>query len=243
MLVTESGERPLIDHLIELRSRLLRALVVVLAIFVVLIPFADPLYTTLAKPLLAQLPENSQMIAIDVASPLLAPFKLVLMLAVALAVPVITWQLWAFVSPGLKQRERRFAAPLVISTTALFYVGCLFAYFVVFPLIFAFFTATAPEGVQVMTDISRYLDFVIVVMMAFGVVFETPVAVVLLVLSGLVRVEQLTRARPYVVVAAFAVGMILTPPDVIMQTLLAVPMYLLYELGIGLARLVTRRRR
>lgn len=238
--MSHSDEQPLISHLIELRKRLIRCALSVLVWLVVLIPFADPIYSLLAGPLLAQLPADSQMIAIDVASPFLAPFKLVLVLAIFLSVPVIAWQLWGFVAPGLHRHERRFALPLIVSATSLFYLGCAFAYFVVFPVIFGFFAGTAPEGVQFMPDIYRYLDFVLVLMMAFGLAFEMPVAVFLLAATGLASTQQLAAARPYVIVGAFFFGMVLTPPDVISQTLLAVPACLLYEVGLLCARLVQR---
>lgn len=240
-MTRDDEQQPLLAHLAELRTRLLRSALAVLAAMLVLVPFADPLYTMLADPLLRQLPAGTQMIAIDVASPFLAPFKLVLMLAVLISVPVIAWQMWGFVAPGLYEHERRFALPLIVSSTLLFYLGCAFAYFVVFPLIFAFFTSTAPGGVAVMTDISRYLDFVLVLLFAFGVAFEVPVVVVLLVATGLVAREKLAAWRPYVIVGAFAVGMLLTPPDIISQTLLALPMWLLFEVGLLLARALPAR--
>lgn len=239
----QDEQQPLIAHLTELRSRLLRSAAAVLVVMLILVPFADPIYETLAAPLMSQLPAGSHMIAIDVASPFLAPFKLVLMLAILISVPVISWQIWGFIAPGLYAHERRFVLPLIVSSTLLFYLGCAFAYFVVFPLIFAFFTSTAPTGVAVMTDISRYLDFVLVLLFAFGVAFEVPVAVVLLTSTGLVSVQRLRRWRPYVVVVAFTVGMLLTPPDVISQTMLAVPMWLLYEVGLLMARLFPARGR
>lgn len=239
----EEEQQPLMAHLAELRSRLLRSAAAVIVVMVALVPFADPIYTWLAGPLLKHLPSGSQMIAIDVASPFLAPFKLVLMLAVLISVPVIAWQVWGFVAPGLYRHERRFAIPLIVSSTVLFYLGCAFAYFAVFPLIFGFFTSTAPSGVAVMTDISRYLDFVLVLLFAFGVAFEVPIATFLLVASGLVDVNRLASWRPYVLVGAFTVGMLITPPDVISQTLLALPMWLLFEAGIILARVLLPRLR
>lgn len=243
----ETGEQeeqqPLMAHLAELRSRLLRSAAAVLLVMLALVPFADPIYTWLAGPLLKHLPAGSQMIAIDVASPFLAPFKLVLMLAVLISVPVIAWQVWGFIAPGLYRHEKRFAVPLIVSSTLLFYLGCAFAYYAVFPLIFGFFTSTAPAGVAVMTDISRYLDFVLVLLFAFGVAFEVPIATFLLVATGLVDVNRLASWRPYVVVGAFTVGMLITPPDVISQTLLALPMWLLFEAGILLCRLTLRRAR
>ena len=239
----DQDQQPLMAHLTELRSRLLRSAASILVVMLALVPFADPIYTWLAGPLLKHLPAGSQMIAIDVASPFLAPFKLVLMLAVMISVPVIAWQVWGFVAPGLYRHERRFAVPLIVSSTVLFYLGCAFAYFVVFPLIFGFFTSTAPAGVAVMTDISRYLDFVLVLLFAFGVAFEVPIATFLLVATGLVDVNRLAAWRPYVIVGAFTVGMLITPPDIISQTLLALPMWLLFEAGIILSRIALRRMR
>lgn len=234
-------EQSFISHLVELRSRLLRAIVVVAAVALALLPFANVLYATLAGPLMRHLPEGSSMIAIEVASPFLTPFKLVLFLAIFVAVPAILYQVWAFVAPGLYQHEKRVAVPLLVSSTLLFYLGCAFAYFVVFPLIFGFFTSVAPEGVSVMTDIGKYLDFILVLFLAFGIAFEVPVAVVILTWTGLVEAKELGSKRPYVIVGAFAVGMLLTPPDIISQTLLALPMWLLFEVGIFMTRFVTPR--
>jgi len=223
-------------HLLELRQRLLRATAAVLGVFLVLAPFAQELFHLLARPLLAQLPEGSGMIATEVAAPFLTPFKLSFMLAFVVALPYVLHQAWAFVAPGLYRRERRIALPLLVSSVALFYLGMAFAYFVVFPIMFRFFVGVAPEGVAVMTDIARYLDFVVKLFFAFGLAFEVPVATYLLVRAGAVEAEALARGRPYVVVGAFVVGMLLTPPDVLSQTLLAVPMWLLFELGLWLAR-------
>lgn len=232
----ELKEQPLVEHLLELRTRLLRAVLGVLLVFALLAPFANPLFTWLSGPLMAHLPEGGSLIATEVAAPFLTPFKLTLMLALALALPWVLFQLWAFVAPGLYASERRLVVPLLASSTLLFYLGMAFAYFVVFPLVFGFFVASAPAGVSVMTDISRYLDFVLAMFVAFGLAFEVPVAIILLVWAGFVTPRRLASYRAYVVVAAFAIGMLLTPPDVISQTLLAVPVYLLYELGIWLAR-------
>lgn len=234
-------ELGLFDHLIELRSRLLRALTAVVLVVIVLIPFARSIYSALARPLMRQLPEGSGMVAIDVASPFLAPFKLVVLLALLLAMPIVLYQLWAFVAPGLYRHEKRLARPLLIMAVLLFYTGCAFAYFVVFPVVFAFFTAMAPAGVTVMTDISAYLDFVLMLFMAFGVAFQIPVVILVLVAVGVTTPAGLGKLRGYVVIGAFFFGMILTPPDVTSQTLLAVPALLLYELGIVLARLLVRR--
>jgi sec-independent protein translocase protein TatC len=228
----DNGEQPFISHLIELRDRLLRIVLVVALVFLALVPFANTLFSALSGPLTAHLPEGSSMVAIEVASPFLTPFKLALVLAVFIAMPFLLYQLWAFVAPGLYRHERRLVMPLLVSSTALFYAGAAFAYFVVFPLVFKFLTATAPEGVAVMTDISRYLDFVLTLFFAFGVAFEVPVVTVLLVWTGMVTQDGLREKRPYIIVGAFVVGMLLTPPDIISQTLLAVPVLLLFELGI-----------
>jgi sec-independent protein translocase protein TatC len=229
-----------IGHLVELRQRLLRMVLVVLALLLLLMPFANTLYTLLAAPLLRYLPAGTSMIATEVASPFLAPLKLALMVAIFLGMPVILYQLWAFIAPGLYQREKKLVLPLLVSSTLLFYVGMAFAYYVVFPIIFNFFTSVAPEGVAVMTDIGKYLDFVLKLFFAFGIAFEVPVAVFLLVVSGAISPETLVAKRPYVIVGAFVVGMLLTPPDVFSQTLLAVPMWLLFELGVFVARTYSR---
>lgn len=225
-------EQPLIAHLLELRDRLLRIVLGVVLCIVPMVPFAQDIFATLATPLLASMPEGTSMIATEVASPFLTPFKLTLLLAIVVSMPWSLYQIWAFVAPGLYQHERRFAMPLVASSTLLFYTGMAFAYFVVFPLIFGFFVAAAPEGVAVMTDIGRYLDFVITMFLAFGAAFEVPVAIVLMVRMGFTTPGALREKRAYVLVGAFAVGMVLTPPDMFSQTLLALPVYALYELGI-----------
>lgn len=235
-------EQTLIEHLLELRDRLLRSVVVVLFLFLAMLPFANDIYHALAKPLLDVMPEGTTMIATGVASTFIAPMKLTGWLALFIAIPYVLFQVWGFVAPGLYGHEKRFAAPVLVSSVLLFYAGMAFAYFVVFPLVFAFFTSTAPEGVQAMTDIEAYLSFVLALFLAFGVAFETPVAVVLLVAMGMVSTKQLTDARPYVVVAAFVIGMLLTPPDVLSQFLMAVPMWLLFELGVIIGRLVEKRR-
>ena len=230
------------EHLIELRSRLLKALLAVFLILLVLLPFSQRLYALLAAPLMAHLPAGSNMIAIDVASPFLTPFKFALMLAFVLAIPAVFYQLWAFVAPALYRKEQRLAKPLLYSSVILFYCGCLFAYFIVFPVMFGFFTSMAPAGVAVMTDISKYLDFVMTMFIAFGVTFEVPIAVIILVATGVVTADQLAGMRPYVIVGAFTVGMFLTPPDVFSQTLVAVPMCLLFELGLLLCRILVPAR-
>ena len=236
-------ELSFLEHLVELRSRLLKASLAILVILLVLLPFSRKLYALLAAPLTAVLPEGSSMIAIDVASPFLTPFKLALLLALILAIPVVLYQLWAFVAPALYREEKRLARPLLYTSVVLFYAGCAFAYFVVFPLVFGFFTQVAPEGVTVMTDISKYLDFVMALFLAFGLTFEVPIATIILVATGMTTIDQLVKARPYIVVAAFALGMVLTPPDVISQTLLAVPMWLLFEAGIVMSRILLPHRK
>lgn len=234
----ELPEQPLIAHLLELRNRLLRMLAGVLLLFVPLAFYASEIFNIVAGPLLAKLPAGSTMIATEVASPFLTPFKLAMMLAVILSMPWLLFQAWAFVAPGLYKNERRLIAPLLFSSTALFYLGMAFAYFVVFPVVFGFFINIAPADVMVMTDIRHYLDFVLGLFLAFGLAFELPVAIVLLVWTGAVMPGQLAAWRGYVLIGCFAAGMLLTPPDVISQTLLAVPMYLLFEVGILAARLL-----
>ncbi len=239
---TESGtEQPFLTHLLELRSRLLKMVLAVIAVLVLLLPFANPIYSALAGPLLKQLPPGSQMIAIEVASPFLAPFKLTAVLALFLTVPYLLYQLWAFVAPGLYRHEKRYALPLLVSSSLLFYAGAAFAYFVVFPLLFGFLAATAPEGVALMTDINKYLDFVLTMFFAFGAAFEVPVATCIVILTGVARAETLAAKRPYVILAAFVIGAILTPPDGITQTLLAIPLWLLFELGLVAGRLLPAR--
>ncbi len=233
-------EASLISHLIELRSRLLRAGLAVLAVFVCLVPFAQRIFTTVADPLMAKLPEGSTMIATQVASPFLTPFKTTLFVALFFAMPVVIYQAWAFVAPGLYRREKRFAIPMVASSVVLFYCGIAFAYWVVFPLMFAFFSSVTPEGVAMMTDINAYLDFILTIFFAFGIAFEVPIATVMLVATGLTNIDSLKRKRPYVFLGAFVIGMLLTPPDVISQTLLAVPIYVLFESGIFMSRLMLK---
>ncbi len=236
--MTADTEQPLVAHLLELRLRLVRAVLGILVVFIPLAVFAQPIFTWLAGPLLAHMPEGSQMIATEVASPFLTPFKLALVLSFVLALPWVLYQMWAFVAPGLYQTERRLVVPLLASSTLLFYLGMAFAYFVVFPLLFGFFISAAPAEITVMTDIARYLDFVLGMFLAFGMAFEVPIAIILMVWAGFVTPGQLTDKRAYVLVGAFVVGMLLTPPDMISQTLLAVPVYLLYELGIVMARVM-----
>ena len=237
----QTPSQSLISHLLELRSRLLRSVAAVLLCMVALLPFANRLYTLLAQPMMQSLPQGASMIATGVAAPFMVPFKFAMMLSVYLAMPYLLYQAWAFVAPGLYRRERVFALPLLVSSVVLFYTGMAFAYFAVFPVIFGFFASTAPVGVLVMTDVSSYLDFALTLFLAFGVAFEVPVVVVLLVLLGFVDVAALRQARPYVIVGAFVVGMLLTPPDMFSQTLLAVPICLLYEVGLQVARMVAHR--
>jgi len=232
------GEGTLLSHLLELRNRLLKMVIAVLVLFICLVPFAEQLFTLVAEPLMARLPEGTSMIATQVASPFLTPFKLSLAIAVFLAMPVLLYQAWSFVAPGLYKHERRLLLPLMASSIVLFYAGVAFAYYVVFPLMFAFFTAVAPSGVAVMTDISAYLDFVLALFFAFGLAFEVPVATVLAVWAGFTTPAKLGQKRPYVLISAFVLGMLLTPPDIISQTLLAVPVYVLFEAGIIMARLM-----
>ena len=237
----ELQEDTLLSHLIELRSRLLKAGSAVLVFFVVLAPFSDVVFKQVALPLMQKLPEGSTMIATQVASPFLTPFKTTMFAALFLAMPVVLYQLWSFAAPGLYKKEKKFAVPLLVSSVGLFYLGAAFAYVVVFPLMFGFFTSAAPAGVSVMTDISSYLDFVLVLFFAFGVAFEVPIATVILVWSGLTSIETLEKNRAYVFLGAFIVGMLITPPDVISQTLLAVPVYLLYECGILLSKILNNK--
>ncbi len=236
----ELEETTLLSHLIELRSRLLKIAAAVVLVFVVLLPWSRDIFELVSAPLREVLPGNA-MIATAVASPLLTPFKLTFFVALFIAMPIVLYQVWAFVAPGLYKKEKNFAVPLLASSIALFYLGIAFAYYVVFPLIFGFFTAVAPDGVEVQTDISLFLDFITTIVFAFGLAFEVPIATVLVVWTGLTTPEKLGKARAYVFLGAFVVGMLLTPPDVISQTLLAVPVYLLYELGILMAKLFARK--
>lgn len=235
------NQQPLISHLIELRDRLLRGVLAVLIIAACLLPFSNDLYHFLSEPLLSHLPETSTMIATEVASPFLIPFKLTLSVAILLAIPVLLYQLWAFIAPGLYDNERKLVFPLLLASTLLFFLGIIFAYYVVFPLVFGFLTQAAPEGVAVMTDISSYLDFVLKLFFAFGVAFEVPIATLILIWTGASTVESLAEKRPYIIVGAFVIGMLLTPPDVISQTLLALPVWLLFELGLFCSRWLPKR--
>ena len=236
------AEGTLISHLLELRTRLMRIAVSVVIVFVPLVFFANDLFTLIAKPLIEKLPEGTSLIATSVVAPFMTPLKLALVTAIFVAIPYILHQIWGFVSPGLYQREKRFAMPLLVSSILLFYAGVAFAYFVLFPIVFAFFASTTPEGVKMMTDISSYLDFTLLLFFAFGLAFEMPVATVLLVATGLVKVETLQKNRGYVLLGIFIVAAFLTPPDAISQTFMAVPMYFLYEVGILFSRLLVRNR-
>jgi sec-independent protein translocase protein TatC len=236
-----SGTESFISHLIELRNRLLRVVVVFVLVFIGLFPFANDIYTLLAHPLLAKLPAGGQMIATAVTTPFFVPMKVAMLAAFVLVLPHTLYQLWAFVAPGLYAHERRITAPLVVASTLLFLAGMAFAYYLVFPVVFGFITGTAPEGVAVMTDIGNYLDFVMTLFIAFGMAFEVPVAVVLMVQFGIVRIETLKEIRAYVIVGAFVLGAIFTPPDVISQIMLAVPLWLLYEAGILAAGLMRKK--
>ena len=235
---SEQKQETFITHLQELRSRLLWVVGSVLIVFIGLFPFANKLYGYLAGPLMAHLPEGSSMVAIDVASPFLTPFKLVLLISIVLAIPIILYHVWAFIAPGLYSHEKRLVFPIIVSSSILFYIGMAFAYFIVFPLMFGFFTRVAPEGVAVMTDIGRYLDFVLKIFIAFGLAFEVPIVTLVLVKLGITTPQQLANKRPYVIIAAFIIGMLLTPPDVISQILLAIPVWLLFELGLLLSRVM-----
>jgi len=237
----ELAEGTLLSHLIELRSRLLIIAVAVLVAFIILLPFSRDIFTLVSEPLREVLPGNA-MIATAVASPLLTPFKLTFFAALFLVMPVVLFQVWNFIAPGLYKNEKRFAIPLLATSIVLFYLGIAFAYFVVFPLIFGFFTSIAPEGVEVQTDITQFLDFITTIVFAFGIAFEVPVATVLIVWAGLTNIEKLAKARPYVFLMAFIAGMFLTPPDVISQSLLAVPVYLLYELGIIMSKIFVSKK-
>jgi sec-independent protein translocase protein TatC len=236
-----STQDTFISHLIELRDRLLRAILAVLVVFVCLFPWARDLYAVLAKPLLAALPAGGQMIATDVVGVFLVPVKVALAVAFVIALPYVLYQVWAFVAPGLYAHEKRLVLPLVGASTVLFMLGMSFAYFLVFPVVFKFMASIAPEGVAWMTDIEKYFSFVLTTFIAFGVTFEVPVVVIVLVRAGLISIEKLKEIRPYVIVGAFVVGAVFTPPDVLSQVMLAVPLWLLYELGIVLARFVVNR--
>ncbi len=235
-IAVDEDEQPFLDHLIELRSRVLRSLLVVALLFIPLYYWANDLYQWIAAPLTAALPDGSSMIATQVATPFLTPLKLSFFAAIFVGVPYLLHQVWAFVSPGLYRHEKKFAVPLLLSSIALFYAGMAFVYFLVFPLIFAFFTQVTPDGVAMMTDINEYLDFVLKMFLAFGIAFEIPIATMLLAWSGIASAAGMARQRPYVIVGCFVLGMLLTPPDVISQLLLALPTWMLFEVGVLLAR-------
>ncbi|MCQ8179812.1 twin-arginine translocase subunit TatC [Methylomonas sp. SURF-1] len=241
--VQPDNEQSFFSHLVELRDRLLKMVLCVLLVFVGTASYANEIYAFLADPLLQHMPKNSSMIAIDVASPFFTPFKLAFVVAVFASIPFILYQFWGFVAPGLYRHEKMMVAPLLLASTVLFYGGAAFAYFLVFPLVFSYLTAAAPAGVAVMTDIATYLDFVLAMFFAFGLAFEIPVLTIVLVWTGIISPESLAEKRPYVIVGVFVVAMFLTPPDALSQTLLAVPMWLLFESGLLFSRLITRRDR
>ncbi len=233
----DEKEQSLMDHLIELRDRLLHMVLAILIVFISLFAFSEDIFTIAAQPLLSLMPEGTSMIATGVTSPFLVPFKLVLLLSVLLTIPYLLHQIWAFIAPGLYLHEKRMATPLLVSSVVLFYCGIAFAYFVIFPILFGFFIGIAPEGVAVMTDIGQYLDFIIAIFLAFGIAFEVPVATFILIAAGVTTADKLGKKRPYIIIGAFVIGMFLTPPDVISQSLLAVPIWLLFELGLIASRL------
>lgn len=237
-----NGEAPFVTHLIEMRDRLFRVVIAVLVVFCGVFYFANDFYNLVATPLLEYMPEGTSMISTKPAGTFFTPMKLALVLSICVAMPYILHQMWGFVAPALYRHERKLILPLLVSSSLLFYAGMAFAYFVVFPLMFQFFIAVAPEGVTVMTDISEYLDFVLKIFFAFGVAFEVPIATILLIWTGMATPESLAEKRPYIVVGAFVVGMLLTPPDIISQTLLALPMWLLFELGLWASPYFTRER-
>jgi sec-independent protein translocase protein TatC len=247
--VSDSPNRPdqqgatFMSHLFELRDRLMRAGGAVLVLFIIAAPFANTLYEYLAQPLMAALPEGNSMISTEPHGPFFVPFKFAFAVATAAAMPYLLYQLWAFIAPGLYEHEKRLTVPLLVSSSLLFYLGILFAYFAVFPLIFAFFTSTAPEGVLVMTDINAYLSFVLKLFFAFGLAFEVPVVTVLMVRMGMTTPEKLATKRPYIIVGAFVVGMLMTPPDILSQTMLAIPVWILFEAGLYLSRSIKPRSR
>jgi len=237
------AEGTLISHLLELRDRLLRALIAVVLAFIPFAFFANEIFTLVATPLIGKLPPDSSLIATSVIAPFMTPFKLAFFVGLFVAMPYVLYQVWAFVAPGLYRHEKRFALPLLLSSIVLFYSGIAFAYFAVFPVMFEFFANTTPAGVRMMTDITSYLDFVLTMFLCFGLAFEVPVVVVLLVLTGLVKVERLAQVRGFVLIGIFVVAALLTPPDAISQTIMAIPMYLLYESGLILARIMSRMRK
>lgn len=240
--IVQSAAGSLMSHLVELRDRVVRMVVAILVLFLCMFYWANDIYIYLAEPLTRHLPEGANMIAIDVASPFLTPFKLVLMLSVFLAMPVILYQCWSFVAPGLYANEKRIAGPLLVSSILLFYAGVSFAYYIVFPLVFGFFTSVGPDIVNVSTDIGRYLDFVLALFFGFGLAFEIPIATIILIAIGITTPKKLGEKRPFVIVGAFITGMLLTPPDVISQVLLALPMWVLFEAGLIASKIIFKDR-
>ena len=238
----EQEEQTLMDHLVELRDRLLHMVLAILIVFIALFAFSEDIFTMAAKPLLSLMPEGTSMIATGVTSPFLVPFKLVLLLSVLLTIPYLLHQIWSFIAPGLYVHEKRMAGPLLVSSVVLFYCGIAFAYFVIFPILFGFFIGIAPEGVAVMTDIGQYLDFIIAIFLAFGIAFEVPVATFILIAAGVTTADKLADKRPYIIIGAFVIGMVLTPPDVISQSLLAIPIWLLFELGLLMSRIFLKEK-
>ena len=230
------SEQPLIKHLFELRTTALRCIISIILITIILLPFANQIYSFIATPLIAKLPEGSSMIATEVASPFFAPFKLTLFCGIFFSIPYILYQTWSFIAPGLYINERKLILPLLVSSSLLFYLGIFFAYYVVFPILFAFLTTTAPSNITVMTDINHYLDFILKLFFAFGISFEIPIATILLIKSNFITIEKLSSNRPYIILLAFFVGMLLTPPDVISQILLAIPIWVLFEIGLVLGK-------
>ena len=231
------SEQPLIKHLFELRTTALRCIISIILITIILLPFANQIYSFIATPLIAKLPEGSSMIATEVASPFFAPFKLTLFCGIFFSIPYILYQTWSFIAPGLYINERKLILPLLISSSLLFYLGIFFAYYAVFPILFAFLTTTAPSNITIMTDINHYLDFILKLFFAFGISFEIPIATILLIKSNFITIEKLSSNRPYIILFAFFVGMLLTPPDVISQILLAIPIWVLFEIGLILGKL------
>ena len=238
---SQDQPQPLLAHLTELRDKLLRSLLAVLIVFIGLFAFANEIYTFVSKPLRSLLPDGATMIATEVASPFLTPFKLTLVASIFLAIPYVLYQVWSFIAPGMYRHDKRMAIPLLVSSVLLFYAGAAFAYYVVFPLIFAFFTSVGPDDITIMTDINRYLDFVLKLFFAFGLAFEIPIAAVLMIWAGITTADDLIKKRPYIIVGCFVLGMLLTPPDFISQTLLAFPMWMLFEVGVFFGRFIERR--
>ncbi len=230
------SEQPLIKHLFDLRTTALRCVISIILITIILLPFANQIYSFIATPLIAKLPEGSSMIATEVASPFFAPFKLTLFCGIFFSIPYILYQTWSFIAPGLYINERQLILPLLISSSLLFYLGIFFAYYAVFPILFAFLTTTAPSNITIMTDINHYLDFILKLFFAFGISFEIPIATILLIKSNFITIEKLGSNRPYIILFAFFVGMLLTPPDVISQILLAIPIWVLFEIGLVLGK-------